>query len=467
MNMMRSTNWAVLLASTCAMSLLTGCAGLAPNGKPDLAQRFGETSVVPARDYWPNSTYPLAVGGNSNDWVSISSIASSLWEREHTRSEGVLHIATSHDNSATWSSLTPMFADPVTTSDRDAFPLLANCSDGTWIALWLRWRYDPNDRPKMDVAQKLQAATLLTSSSRDRGETWSAPRPIKLFPEERASWRFEPRDLATDSTSTLVCAGILWDSKSGSELEAGRVALAVSHDSGATWRLQRMMNNELWEMDPRVTTDGKGTWAVIWRSPINRIGDMEALLSVSTDNAQTWSQRPVLSRMPVHQVDIAFGRRGVLVALVLPLYKVNNNLKADGAAITRSTNLGSTWDELHYLSMPRGAGQNDWIPSGPNPVPPDFGFYYTNLASDGHGRIVAMWYSSQAPGGSGQGDSVATMSTDNGRTWSLTRYVNLDAPESQWGSTWPTIAYNGERTWVVQWFSNGHEYYSLRSRAIR
>lgn len=75
------------------------------------------------------------------------------------------------------------------------------------------------------------------------------------------------------------------------------------------------------------------------------------------------------------------------------------------------------------------------------------------IATDGHGRWIAVWDTNGSLGGTitPDGDIIYSISTDNGATWSAAAALNSDAASDSTNDFSPIIASDGNGQWVAIW----------------
>ncbi|MCP4594001.1 MAG: exo-alpha-sialidase [bacterium] len=259
--------------------------------------------------------------------------------------------------------------------------------------------------------------------------------------------------LATDGSGHWVC---VWHSK---ETLGGTVGtdydifVARSEDNGNTWTgpvaIDPLATTDATsDYHPKVETDGNGHWIVFWYTTDPRGGsgtDADLLFSVSDDNGATWSTPAFL----------------------------NSNATTDGDsdgdyAKALTTDGHGNWMAVWDTSRPGGEGSilevsyavstngTTWSDAGfVNSTAPNAGDDRgANIATDGNGMWVAIWYSDNLLGTNGVGDETDihfSRSTDLGETWSPAAALNTTAQTDAYRDVFPHLCADGAGHWTAVW----------------
>lgn len=252
-------------------------------------------------------------------------------------------------------------------------------------------------------ASGVAAISLLVAAGRGEAQVPSFDAPVAIDSAARTDAHSDefPR-IAAGVGGVWV---IVWQVVGANDLGLGRdidVVYSRSSDDGAHWTPPKPVTDTFQtdraeDRQPAVTTDGKGTWIIVWTST----EDLEALARrtaprrdrdihyvVSTDNALTWSERRSL----------------------------NSN------------------------------GGFDW---GDDESP--------DIATDDKGRWTAVWESSDSLGNTkgGDRDILYSTSVDAGKTWSPPDVIDPAARSDLGYDTSPRVAVDTAGTWMVAWSSGG------------
>ncbi len=202
--------------------------------------------------------------------------------------------------------------------------------------------------------------------------------------------------------------------------------------------------------DPQLTTDGSGNWVAVWRSNENLGGtigtDNDILTARSTDNGASWTAPAVLNTNATVDSGIDFipqlttDGSGNWVA-VWERENVGGTVGADNDILTaRSTDNGANWTApaVLYANAASDSG-NDSRPQ---------------LTTDGSGNWVAVWYSNEGLGGTigVDTDILTARSTDNGASWTAPAPLNSNAGVDSGQDFNPQVATDGSGNWVAVWY---------------
>jgi hypothetical protein len=300
---------------------------------PDLAAGGGVWIVVWASTAFGPSAYGVAVSRSTDNGVTwsapmpIESNSGSTIPRvafgqgafiaSWLTSAGT-RVSRSTNGGVTWSTPTIIVGSPQFGCCGE--PVLATDGGGGWVVVW---HQTPTFAADPDI---------MFSRSTDNGVTWSAAAP--LHP-----------DAATDNRSdgepqVAADAGGKWVviSQANTGPPFGESDIWVSRGQGSVgnpplaWSLPVVLHPSMatdgtfeTDLEPDLTTNGLGDWAAVWNHtfqlPGPNVGDVDILLSTSTNNGLTWSTPvPVKSTwssdgfVPDDSPRIATGATGVWVA---------------------------------------------------------------------------------------------------------------------------------------------------------
>ena len=294
------------------------------------------------------------------------------------------------DNGETWSPPAPLNLNAARDWGKDTEPRLAADGRGNWVAVWASTD---------SLGNRIGGdGDILVAHSTDKGQTWTHPAPLNNnAPTDKG--RDSSPDIITDASGRWLAA---WSSAdSGLEgIGADRdILIAHSDDNGAAWSDPAPLNSAATSDDnndwtPRMASDGRGHWIAVWSSADSlgdTIGvDRDILISVSTDNGDTWSASRALNRNAA--VDSAEDSAPVIVSDGLGNWIVAWSAWGDlgyaagsdaDIAIAYSADDGASWTEpTHINDRAAGDAVDDLLPA---------------LATDGRGHVVGVWQSFNPP----------------------------------------------------------------------
>lgn len=225
----------------------------------------------------------------------------------------------------------------------------------------------------------------------------------------------------------------------------GDVALLNSNaesDSGEDTNLQ-------------LATDAAGNWVAVWQSDDTLDdtvgGDLDILVSTSSDGGVTWSDPAALnSNAATDAMDdlnpalVSDGTNWIVVwQCDMPGGGTVSNIHH-----SRSTDAGATWSPQGLFSTPNQ--QNSGTDADP-------------AIAIGGNRAVVVWSSSRDIDGNVDDDGVPivtfdkdifmSVSTDGGASWTTASVVNTNHVTDPVADTVPSIATDGDSNWMIVWHS--------------
>ncbi|MCC6796422.1 MAG: hypothetical protein IT366_14985 [Candidatus Hydrogenedentes bacterium] len=190
-----------------------------------------------------------------------------------------------------------------------------------------------------------------------------------------------------------------------------------------------------------IATDGNGVWMAVWESNNDLTGgsatDTDIHMSISTDNGDTWSKPSAVNndaasddRQEERPRVVSDGDGHWVVAW--PAYHSTDA----NVLVAASADDGDTW-------------------SDPQPLNPDENWNdsFVAIATDRQGVWIAVWQAFLPGGSSSTGDTdiYASVSSNNGTTWSSPVLVNTTGSSDSGDDFAPDIASDGADTFVAVW----------------
>jgi len=328
-----------------------------------------------------NEHSPRLAADGAGNWVAV-------WQSRPQAVGGPpedydIHVATSADGGATWSTASVLNSTAITDpSAGEIFPDVATDGSGVWICVWLTSSFD-----------------LHYARSLDNGASWSTATPYGAG--------LDPR-IATDRNGVWLAT---WTG-GGNNIQVSRSA-----NDGVSWSAPQPINdNASWETSveksSEVVYDGAGTWVAIWQTDGYETtlgGDWDIVAARSIDGGVTWSAGGAVNHLAATDTMVSWNHKDVDPDLAsdgsgnwVAVWETDEDLGEAGItfghshiAVARSTNDGLTWSTTEFLSLP-DALQPLWQT---NP----------RIAADSAGHFVSMW---QDPIGIGDDLFYAISGTD-------------------------------------------------------
>jgi len=377
-----------LIASLTAAALSAGVS--VPAGAATQFTGPAPISAHAATD--PQQFTPRLGVGWDDDTPALTTDGSGVWVAVWSSDDAVAGVSSgahsavfvrSVDDGTTWTA--PQVVRSEFANDIGEETVLATDRNGHWILVWMP-----------DVV------TLKTTQSFDNGVTWQAPETLVTGTALQTS-----PAIATDRAGTWIIA---WDSDSslgGTIGNDGDILYSRSTDDGVNWSAPTYLNTNApdplnWnaELEPRLATDGAGTWIAAWE-----VNGARTEVARSTDNGATWQ--------PPAEVSSA-GRGGGTAP----------DIATDGEdrwGVVWTNRFGQAAGHIYY-----GVSSDDGATWSAEQV------LHTDLAKsdktdDGAVRIVArspndwqvVWMSTHPLGSIGDDfDILTSYSRDGGATWS-------------------------------------------------
>ena len=367
-----------------------------------------------------------------------------------------IFVATSTNNGGTWSTPALLNSNGNTDTGWDQVPQVTTDGAGNWVAVW--------------ASSENLAGTagtdydIFVATSTNNGGTWSAPALLNSNGTADTGWDQFPQ-VTTDGTGNWVAT---WESGENLAGTAGTdldVFVATSTNNGGTWSAPALLNSNgtsdtKIDQAPQVTTDGAGNWVATWESEENLAGtagtDFDIFVATSKNNGDTWSTPALLNTngnsdtLNDSYPQITTDGAGNWVATWHSRENLNGTAGTDDDIfVTTSLDNGGTWSTPTLLNS-NGTSDNS---NGTSDTGADT---YPQITTDGAGKWLATWSSSEDLGGTAGTDNdifVAT-STNNGGTWTDPALLNTNATSDAEGDNFPQITTDGVGNWVAVWRSS-------------
>jgi hypothetical protein len=287
-------------------------------------------------------------------------------------------------------------------------------------------------------------------------DPWTDPVALNTNATSDSGDDFWPQ-VTTDGKGSWVAVWDSQDSLGGTIGGDSDILVARSTDEGASWTAPAALNSnatsdsgdDFW---PQVTTDGGGSWVAVWDSWDSLGGtigfDDDILVVRSTDDGATWTAPASLNSNAASDSGWDFSPQvttdgaGSWVAVWTSADSLGGTIGGDAdILVARSTDDGTSW------TAPAALNTNATSDSG--------GDFSPQVATDGGGSWVAVWFSEDSLGGtiSIDADILVARSTDAGATWSAPAALNTNATSDSGGDFSPQVTTDGAGSWVAVWSS--------------
>ncbi|MFA6240791.1 MAG: sialidase family protein [Candidatus Hydrogenedentales bacterium] len=380
-------------------------------------------------------------------WVAV-------WDSNDTLggtigSEQDILFSRSTDNGATWTAPAALNTNAATDTGNDTGPQITTDGLGNWVSVWLS-----NDSLGGTIGSDND---ILVSRSTNNGATWSAPAALNTNAASDTGNDRSPQ-VTTDAAGHWVAVWYSTDTLGGTIGTDADILVSRSTNNGATWSAPAALNSNAatdsgFDQLPQVTSDGTGHWVAVWISDDTLGGtidtDADILVSRSTNNGATWSAPAALNTNAASDLgtddrpDVTTDGAGHWLAVWTSDDALGGTIGTDSDVLfARSTNNGATW------SAPAALNANAATDSGSD--------YMPQVTTDGAGRWVAVWHSSDTLGGTlgTDLDILVSRSTDNGAAWSAPVALDSTAATDTGIDDRSQTATDGAGHWVATWRSN-------------
>jgi hypothetical protein len=203
------------------------------------------------------------------------------------------------------------------------------------------------------------------------------------------------------------------------------------------------------DVNPRMTTDGKGTWLVVWHSFEDFEGagtDSDIFWTRSADDGKTWSAVNTLNtnartdegsdELPTLATDAA----GNWIATWYSREDLNGTVGNDlDIFVSRSNDNGETWTSPAILNS------NADVDTGDDGWP--------QINTDEQGMWLATWWAAGSEDDETGPDIDIFISTsvDNGASWTPRRLLNSDGNDDTGVDAEPRLTTDYRGNWLIVW----------------
>lgn len=352
----------------------------------------------------------------------------------------------------------PINSNAMFDSERDARPIAVGNGAGLWIALW-------NSRDPLDGTLGTDG-DIFYAVSIDDARSWLPTRALNSNAATDSGddgGPLNPPWLATDRAGVWLA---VWDSTEplGGSLGPDRdILFSRSTNNGSNWTPVAVLNSNaaldaFHDSAPVAETDGAGTWVVVWESQDDLGGtignDSDVLAARSTNGGVSWSPTFAINgnaatdsgRDNGPRIRHADGTWVVVWHTTDRMEPLNLDIDED-TVFARSTDGGASWSGPELLKTTSASD---------GPLERDF---YPVVDSDGAGRWIAAWYSSDPLGGTIGTDSdiLIARSDNDATTWTAPIALTPSYAASDTGAdTVPAMTTNRAGEWVVVWESTAN-----------
>jgi PKD repeat protein len=357
-------------------------------------------------------------------------------------------VSRSTNNGTTWSPPEALNTTAEGDEADDRAPHVTTDGDGNWVAVW---QSQPSRRGKIGTD-----SDILVSLSTDNGSTWTVPEILNTNAATDSGWDYAPR-VTTDGAGNWVAVWYSTEDLGGTIGTDRDILVSRSVDNGATWTPPAVLNDNAAadsgrDYAPHVTTDGAGNWVAVWESTDalgDTIGaDSDILVSLSADNGATWSVPAVVNGNAVSDEGddaaphVTTDGAGNWVVVWNSLEDLGGTTGIDSdILVSRSTDSGAMWTAPVVLNT-NAATDSGWD-------------YVPRVATDGAGNWVVVWHSSDTLDGAigTDADILVSRSTDDGLGWTAPAALNSNAASDLGSDREPQLATDGLGRWVAVWES--------------
>lgn len=258
--------------------------------------------------------------------------------------------------------------------------------------------------------------------------------------------------ITTDRNGQWVAIWSSLDSLMGTVGTDGDIFVSRSSNLGASWTFPVPLSTNA---DSDSTNDygtalrasANGTWIAVWGAYDSSSDDTDVLISRSIDNGISWTVpsniQPPTENSHDYGARLATDGQGTWL-VVWWSWELVNGLPAES-------------DLYYVLSIDDGINWSDPTALNTNASNDAGSDAYPAIATDGSGTWIVSWNSDDTLGGTLNSNVhiLYSRSIDNGLTWSAPTPLNANAPNILGYESDPSIASDGNGTWIAEWTSSG------------
>ena len=260
----------------------------------------------------------------------------------------------------------PLNSNAATDSEHDFYPRIACDGDDTFVVAWA------SEEP-LDGSNGSDHDIIFARSTNDGG-SWSNVAYLNNGAGNDSDEDEQP-DIAASASTWVVVWSSEKDAGNGDDVDTD-IFFSRSTNGGASWSNSAPIHaNEAADgynsdRNPRIATDGSGTWVAVWESPapISIVGqfDLDIVFSRSTDDGVTWSAPAHLNSNAVHASGADYnafiasnGQHGWVVVWQSD-DALDGSVSGDIDILTSySTDDGATWSDAAFLNSDHATDQGD------------------------------------------------------------------------------------------------------------